>query len=450
MEERNEPLLKAINKLLEKNEHWRVTKVLNNVHPADAAEILEVLPDEEQKKLFEIWDADHSADALLEMSEEEQVDIAETLRLAVISEILSEMPADDAVDLLGDLPIERANKILQKMKPEVSEEVKRLLLHREDTAGGLMTPEFVGIQKEMTSQEAIEYLRELGPPDREIYYIFVIDENKRLCGVLSLRALITAEPNSQIKNIMDEKVIYSPANLDQEEVARIMRKYDLLALPVVADNMEMLGIVTVDDVMDVIQNEATEDMYKMIGLSAEEKVSNPIRISLKRRLPWLYVNLATAILSASVVAFFESTISKLAIIAAFMPVVANQGGVGGSQVATILVRGLALGELDRKMAKRALIKEVSLGLLNGIAIGLVFAIITYLWRGNSWLGLIAGLAMFFNLIAAGFVGMAVPLTLRKIGVDPAIASSIFVTMVTDACAFLFVLGLATMFISWLV
>lgn len=449
MEKRNEHLFKAINKLLEKGERWRVTQVLNSVHPADAAEILEALPDEEKRELFEVWDADHSADALLEMDEEEQVEIAEHLRLAVISEILSEMPADDAVDLLGDLSTDRAARILEKIEPEKRLHLEKLLKHREDTAGGLMTPKIISLNKSMNTQEAIDYLRKQGPSAKEIYYIFVVDENNRLAGVLSLRDLIIAQPNAFVKNIMDENVIYAPANVDQEEVARIMRKYDLLALPVVSDDMKLLGMVTVDDVMDVMQNEATEDMYRMVGLSAEEKVSNPIRVSLKRRLPWLYVNLMTAMLSASVVAFFQSTVARLAILAVFMPIVANQGGVGGSQVATILVRGLALGELDKAMARRAIIKELSLGALNGIAIGSVIALLAFIWKGSPMLGIIVGMAMMLNLIAAGLAGMAVPLTLRKLGIDPAIASSIFVTTVTDACAFFFVLALATLFIPLL-
>jgi magnesium transporter len=450
MEERNLHLLKAINKLLEKGERWRVTQVLNSVHPADAAEILEALPDEEQRALFEVWDADHSADALLEMDEKEQVEIAEHLGLAVISEILSEMPADDAADLLGDLSKARAGEILEKIELDKRQHIERLLKHREDTAGGLMTPKFVSLNKNMSTQQAIDFFREQGPSAQEIYYIFVVDEINRLVGVLSLRDLIIAEPNTIIKNIMDEKVIYAPANVDQEEVARIMRKYDLLALPVVGDDMKLLGMITVDDIMDVMQNEATEDMYRMVGLSSDERVSTPLFVSLRRRLPWLYFNLGTAILAAWVVGLFESTIAKVVTLAVFLPVVAGQGGNAGTQTLTIIVRSLALGEIDSKTGRRALIKEASLGLLNGIAIGVVIALVAYLWKGIPALGLVIGLAMILNMIAAGISGVVVPLGLKLFKVDPAVASAIFVTTVTDVCGFFFFLGLATLFISWLV
>lgn len=450
MEERNEPLYKAILKLLEKDEHYRVTQVLSTVHPADAAEIIEALPDEEQREVFELWDADHSADALLEMSEAEQVEIAESLSLTVITEILNEMPVDDAADLLGDLPVDRARQIISLMNPEAKADVESLLKHHEETAGGLMTPEYIAFDLDTTADEAINTLRKLKPPATETYYIFVTGDEKKLTGVVSLRDLIIAAPNTVIKDLMNKNVVHVKTTADQEEAARLIRKYDLLALPVVDEESRLVGMITVDDIIDVIQEEATEDMYRMIGLSAEEKVSNPIKVSLKRRLPWLYVNLITAVISASVVSFFEPTIAKFAVLAVFMPIVANQGGVGGTQVATILVRGLALGELDKNMARRAIFKELSMGVLNGVAIGLAIAVLAFFWKGIPALGLIVGAAMLLNLIAASFAGMTVPLTLRKLGVDPAIASSIFVTMVTDAFAFLFVLGLATLFIAWLI
>lgn len=450
MEARNQPLFKAITKLIEKGERWRVTQVLNSVHPADAAEIIEALPDEEKKELFEVWDADHSADALLEMDEEEQVEIAESLRIAVIAEILNEMPADDAADLIGDLPHDRAVMIMTRMNPEIRGEVQRLLRHREDTAGGLMTPEFIALNKEMTSDQAIDWLRRVKPSAGETYYIFVVDEEDRLAGVISLRDLIVAPSNTRIKNIMNKDVIFAGTTTDQEEVARIIRKYDLLALPVVDLENKLVGMVTVDDIIDVIHDEATEDMFRMIGLSAEERVSNPVGVSLRRRMPWLFVNLLTASISASFVALFEPTLAILPILAVFMPIVANQGGVSGSQVATILVRGLALGEFGREESRWIIVKELSLGLLNGLTIGILLSVLTFLWFGNVLLGAIVGIAMMLNLIVAGFAGMAVPLTLRRIGVDPAIASSIFVTMITDAGSFIFVLGIATIFIARLV
>lgn len=450
MEARNEPLYKAILKLLSKGEHWRVTQVLNNVHPADAAEIIEALPDEEKRHLFEVWDADRSADALLEMDDEEQVEIAETLRLAVIAGILNEMPVDDAVDLIGDLPHERAVRIMERMNPEQRVEVKRLLEHREDTAGGLMTSEFVSLNKEMTAEQAIDWLRRVRPAADETYYIFVVDNEEKLAGVISLRDLIIAEPAARIKNIMNKNVIYVGTTTDQEEAARIIRKYDLLALPVVDLEDKLVGMVTVDDIIDVIQHEATEDMYRMVGLASDERVITPLFISLKRRLPWLYINLVTALVAASVVSLFESTIAKLATLAVMMPIVAGMGGNAGSQTLTIIVRSIALGEISKDTARKALIKEATLGLLNGMAIGIVIAVITYVWQGNMVLGLVIGLAMIFNLVAAASAGFLVPLGLRFFGVDPAVASAIFVTTVTDICGFFFFLGLATIFLSFLI
>src|SRR3990172_3918883 len=221
--ERHETLLKAIEKLFQRGEIWRVTRILNQLHPADAADLVSRLPDDHRRRVFEIWEADHSAEALLEMEESEQVELAESLSLAAIAHILDEMPSDDAVDLLGDLPTPRREDILRVMQPEKAEDVRELLKHHEDTAGGLMTPEYVALQRGMTAQEAIDHLRKIGPDAGDIYYVFVVDEENKLVGVVSLRDLIVAQPNTLVKNVMDPEVYHAHLDTDQEEVARRMR-----------------------------------------------------------------------------------------------------------------------------------------------------------------------------------------------------------------------------------
>jgi len=417
-------------------------------HPAEIAEILSTLREDEAVELLRRLYLRRAAAAPLgEMDPEEAARLLAELNRDEAVRILSRMDPDDAVDLLAELPREMVEDILRRLEEREAKELSELLSYPQDTAGGLMSPEVVALPQDMSCQEAIEALRRVAEEMETVYYAYVVDADRKLLGVLSLRDLVFARPETPIREIMHTDVMSVPVHLDVEEVARLFDRYNFLALPVVDEGGRLLGIVTVDDVIDAIREEATEDMYRLAAAPLEERVDTPWYRSLRLRLPWLYLNLATAFLAASVVGAFESVIAKVAALAIFMPVIAGQGGNAGMQTVTIVTRGIALGEVPKGKGWRLLAKELTLGILHGLIIGATVGAIAYAWKGSVFLGLVAFLAMMFNLIAAGTAGAVIPLTLRALRLDPALASSIFLTTVTDTLGFFFLLGLGVMFID---
>ena len=431
----------------EVRERLEVQELLDR-HPAEVAEILAALREDEAVELLRRLYLRRAAAAPLgEMDPEEAARLLAELNRDEAVRILSRMDPDDAVDLLAELPRETVQDILRRLEERERKELSELLSYPPDTAGGLMSPEVVALPQDMSCQEAIETLRRVAEEMETVYYAYVVDEERRLIGVLSLRDLVFARPETPIHQIMHTDVMSVPAHLDVEEVARLFDRYNFLALPVVDEEGRLLGIVTVDDVIDAIREEATEDLYRLAGAPLEERVDTPWYRSLRLRLPWLYLNLATAFLAASVVGAFESVVAKVAALAIFMPVIAGQGGNAGMQTVTIVTRGIALGEVPKGKGWRILAKELTLGLLHGLIIGITVGAIAYAWKGSFYLGLIAFLAMVFNLIAAGTAGAVIPLTLRALRLDPALASSIFLTTVTDTLGFFFLLGLGMLFLD---
>jgi len=417
-------------------------------HPAEVAEILSALREDEALELLRRLYLRRAAAAPLgEMAPEEAARLLAELNRDEAVQILSRMDPDDAVDLLAELPEETVQDILRRLEEREAKELSELLSYPPDTAGGLMSPEVVALPGDMSCQEAIETLRRVGEEMETVYYAYVVDEDRRLIGVLSLRDLVFAQPEAPIREVMHTDIVALPKDMDVEEVAHTFDKYNFLALPVVDEHGRLLGIVTVDDVIDVIRAEDTEDMYKLAGAPLEERVDTPWHRSLRLRLPWLYFNLLTAFLAASVVGAFESVIAKVAALAIFMPVIAGQGGNAGIQAVTIVTRGIALGEVPKGKGWRLLGKELLLGFFHGLFIGATVGAIAYVWKGSFYLGLVAFLAMLFNLVAAGASGAVIPLTLRALRLDPALASSIFLTTVTDTLGFFFLLGLGMLFVD---
>jgi magnesium transporter len=282
-----------------------------------------------------------------------------------------------------------------------------------------------------------------------VFYLYVVDERRHLVGVVSLRRLLLVAPDTPLKRIMTADLISARADMDQEEVARQVAAYNLLAIPVVDAENKLVGIITVDDVIDVIKDEATEDIYRLAGVAGDERAFTPAKESLRKRLPWLGINLITAFLAASIVALFEGTIGLYPALAVFMPIVAGMGGNAGTQTLTVIVRGIALGELTWSNSKKALLKEAAVGIGNGIVLGALAAIVVWVARGNPVLGLLLGLAMIINMFVAATAGTLVPLGLRAANVDPALASSVFITTMTDMFGFFSFLGLATVFARYL-
>lgn len=450
MQERNRILRVATENLLKKNDIKKVIALLDKLHPADAAEIVSSLSEEDQKRIFESWDVPHAADTLQEMDESEQVDIVELLSTPLVADIVEDMAADDVADLLSGLSKRDQERILTAMERKDAVEAMKLMAHKADTAGGLMTPDFIALTKGMAAQDSIELLRKKAPTAETIYYVFVVNKDNQLIGVMSLRDLIIAKPTERIENIMNPNVIFVDVNTDQEEVASVMSRYDLLALPVVDQEHHLLGIITIDDVVDVIEEEASEDIYRLGGVPREERLDTPISLSIRYRLPWMVFNLATAFLAAGVVSLFEKSIAKVVILAVFMPIVAGMGGNMGTQALTVVTRGIALGQLEFRKGLRVIAREIGIGSAIGFVTGVITAIIAYFIGANPYLGLVLFLAMIINLGIAGFSGAGIPIILRLLNQDPALGSGVIVTTFTDVFGFLSFLGLATLLIKLLI
>jgi magnesium transporter len=439
-----ESILEEIRGALTENDWERATKIVEALRPPDQADVFEELSPETQSELLPRLDPEDSADILEELEDEDAAEIAQRLDSDDLVRILDKMEPDEAADLLGDIPQEQVDEALQAV--EDADELRTLLVHSDDTAGGLMTSAEVVLHKDMTVGEAIDLLRSERPDTETVYYLFVVDDQNRLVGVVSLRQLIIASPSITIGEIMDSEVISILAEADQEEAARLMARYDLIALPVLDSEMRLLGVITHDDLVDVLEQEATEDIYRLGGVPDEAKEDVSVGSSLRTRLPWLVLNLATAMVSGVVLSIFESTIAAAAVLAAFFPIVAGVSGSAGTQTLTVTVRGMALGEISRRNGTRILLREMAIGVANGVVIGLLVALIAFVWKDEPVLGFVVGTAVLMNMIAAGFAGFLVPMTLQLVKIDPALASPVLVTTFTDTMGYFIYLGLATIVI----
>lgn len=416
---------------------------LRQLDPHEAANQLADLPQEQLRAVLRRLPNEFAADVICELPPELQVRLFEDMRLSRVSGILDEMYLDDAADILGKLSSKRVNDILKNLPSESAEKIAEVLGYPEDSAGGIMNPEFIAVPETITVQQAVDHLRnsDAAPPDG-IFYIYVTDEDGRLRGVLRLRDLLFAQPDTPVSSVMIREVRCVSVRADQEVIASLFREHHFVAIPVIDDFQRLRGVVTSDDVMQVMEEEATEDMQRMIGLSGEEMVGTPWQISFRRRLPWLYVNLTTASVAGWVVSLHEATIDTYAVLAVFLPIIASQSGNAGTQTLTIIVRGMALGDIEGRQKRRILLKEAFVSLLTGLATGLTLGVISWLWRGDIVLGVIACVAMVLNMLCAALAGVLIPLGLKALKIDPALASSIMLTTVTDVVGFSLFLGLA--------
>lgn len=422
--------------------------LLRDLHPSDSAELLINLDAEQQATLIEHLDTTDLADVLERMDEDDMVTVSQHIDTGTLAEVLDEVEPDVAADLLGELETETSESLLTQM--ESSDLVQPLMAHDPNSAGGIMNQPPPALRRQMTVAIAFNFLRKNFQDEEELHYLYVVDRHGSLSGVVSLRALILAQPTQTIDEIMDRRVFAAEVDMDQETVAQMMAHYDLLALPVIDGQKRLVGLISVDDVVDVIEQEATEDIYRLAQVGESSEIFSPLSRALRNRLPWLVINLGTALLASAVVAFFESTIAQLALLAAFLPVVAGEGGNAGNQTMTIMVRSLALGEIKLSQVWKAVGNEVILGLVNGIILGILIGVIVWQWAGNLILGIVIGLAMLANLLIASVAGVLVPAILKRIGIDPALASSVFVTTMTDIMGFAIFLGLASYFLRWLI
>ncbi len=420
------------------------------LHPADLADRLQRLPLEDVQRLLAELPPDLAASALSELEHDRQKELLKALPVQKLTPLLSHLPPNVVADLLPALPPPTRRGALEALPAEQRRRVQALVRYAPDTAGGIMSDRFITLRDDMTVEQAREVIRTHAQEERteEIAYLYVTDAGLRLVGIVSLRDLVFRRSERRVGEIMNRDVKFVRAEDDQETVARQFEHYHYLGLPVLDREGRLVGVVKASDALEVAQAEATEDMQLMVGLSGEEHALTPWRTGVRLRLPWLYINLATAFLAAFVVNLFEGTIAKWTALAVFLPIIAGQGGNAGMQTLTVIVRDLALGELSPGDGRRALLKELMLGLVNGLAMGVVVGVVGWWWKGSAALGIIACAALVLNQLSAAFAGVAIPLGLKALRVDPALASSIFLTTVTDVAGFFFFLGLAVVAMRW--
>ena len=445
-------VLDSVKRLLRIGATANLLNLLQKQHPADLAQVFTELQDKEREAAFTVL-ADRNGrlamEAVSELGPEAGAVLLATRPAEEIAKLAQDIPSDDAAALIDHLPEELSAAVLHLMRPKESGVVENLLEYAERTAGRIMNPNVFALNEDITVGEAITEIQSSRDVEM-VFYLYVVDERRHLVGVVSLRRLLLVSPETPLKRIMTADIISARADVDQEEVARQVAAYNLLAIPVVDAENKLVGIITVDDVIDVIKDEATEDIYRLAGVAGDERAFTPATESLRKRLPWLAINLLTAFLAAAVVGLFEGTIDLFPVLAVFMPIVAGMGGNAGTQTLTVIVRGIALGELAWSNSRKALVKEALVGLGNGVVLGAVAAGVVWMVRGSPTLGLVLGLAMIINMFVAAAAGTLVPLGLRAANVDPALASSVFITTMTDMFGFFSFLGLATVFARYLV
>jgi len=416
---------------------------LESQHPADAADSIEGLDITDQVKFIKQLPIKDAADSIAEMEDRDQRILIQHLNKGLAARIVEQMAPDDATDLLEDLDEDLRHALLKRVPEEERAELKTLLTFDPHTAGGVMNTEVVILDQDLNADQAIAKLRE-EVEDKEIpYYAYLTDAKDRLVGVISLRDLLLAKRGITLKELIKtQNLITVGYNIDKEEVAHLIAHYNLLALPVVDFGNRLLGVVTVDDVIDIIHEEASEDMQTMVGAGADETTDSPVGFSVRKRLPWLIINVINSAIAAYVVHLFDATIAAMAILAALMHVVSNQAGNTGQQALAVMIRQLAMEKFDRKKAWFAVYRELKIGFINGILISGMVLFAIYLFTGDMMLALCMGIALIFDMLVGALSGASIPLILKEIGRDPAQASSIFLTTITDAIGFWSFLGLA--------
>lgn len=441
----NQPI-DTLAEALESGRFVRMRRLLASLHPAETAHLLESLPPEERRICWPIINPDLRGEVLSYIGDDVRSDLMTNMDTADLISATEDLDADDVADILQDLPEHVMREVLRAMDSQHRRRIETILAYEEDTAGGLMNTDVITIRSDLTLEVVLRYLRMLnGLPDNTDS-LYVVDHNDKYLGTLALSQVVSRSRSLTVNNVMSHQVDAIPANMDDRDVAHRFEKHNLISAPVVDKDNRLLGRITIDDVVDVIRDEAEHSMLSMAGLSEDEDTFAPVKKSVHRRSLWLGVNLLTAFLAAWVIGLFDTTIEKQVALAILMPIVASMGGVAGSQTLTLVIRSMALGQLNDKNQRWLLRKEIAVGASNGLIWAIAIAIVTILWFNNLALGLLIGTAIIINLVAAALAGVTIPLALRQFGIDPALSGSVLLTTVTDVVGFVAFLGFATLFI----
>ena len=418
--------------------------MLAEYRASEIAILFDTISAEERQRIINLLDVETASEVISEMSEEAHPEeLLLQLHPERRTEIVEELDYDDATDIISQLEERAQQEILEDLSEDDASSIRNLMKYDEDTAGGLMDTRVIAVNLNLTKKEAIDEIIRQSEEIEEFYTVYVVDDVQVFKGIVSLKNIIKAKGNTKIIDMVNPDVVYVKADTDQEEVAKLISQYNLTSIPVVDSEMKLLGLVTFDDVIDVMEDENTEDILKISGVSEDEELSGNWVEAVKSRLPWLIINLGTAFLASSVVRHFGSTLAQLTILTAYMTIIAGMGGNAATQALAVTVRRISLYDLTDHQAYRAVLKEFTVGLINGAVTGLVVFGFACFYDANLMLGLVIFMAMTGNLIIAGFTGAGIPLLLKRIGIDPAIASSIIITTFTDVFGFLLLLGLAS-------
>ncbi|OEH91600.1 magnesium transporter [Bacillus solimangrovi] len=438
-----------IQKAIENEDMQSFREEFLDAHPYDRAKFFIKQRRKIRFQLYAYLSPEEMAEMFENLDIEDQEKLLEEMDPAYAADMLSKMYADDAVDVLNELDKSQVVSYLTIMDDEAAQEIKELLHYEEKTAGSIMTTEFVNIPANLSIREAMNHLKHEAPEAETIYYIFVTDEDLRLAGVISLRDLIIADDDLKIHEVMNDRVVSVSVSEDQEEVAKMMKDYDFLALPVVDFQKHLLGIITVDDIMDVMDEEASDDYSKLAAVSDMVTVDRNPFSAARKRLPWLIILLFLGMLTASLIGRFEDTLDKVAILAVFIPLIAGMAGNTGTQALAVAVRNIATGDTEHESKMKLIAREAGTGIITGAICGLLVVLVVYLWHHDVYLGLLVGISIFATLIVATLAGALVPLVMHKFNIDPAVASGPFITTINDLISILIYFGMATVFMQYL-
>lgn len=442
---------KELSRLLDRGQAREAKRMVAGLHPVDAARVTALLADGERLALFQTLNSDIAADIVERMSENEQVDVVSSLNPEVASDIIEQMDSDDAADVLGDLPKEKTDAILAAMPRTRATKTRQLIAYDEDSAGGIMATEYVALKDSLSVSQAVKLLREKYSRhgDERATYVYTVTLKGELSGVLQMRDLVTRQPNQIIQDIKIHDVACLHVDSSKYETAQMFRRNRYLALPVVDGTQRLVGVITADDVVDLIQEITTEEMMKMQGVSADETRSMPVMSMVKRRVSWLSINIFLNMIAASVIVLYTDTIKAVIALAVFLPIISDMSGVSGMQAVAVSIRDLALGKTSPKELWKVLWKESRIGFLNGLILGTEIGFVAYLWKGMPLLGVVVAVSLWLNTILSVCLGSILPLILKRFNFDPAIASGPLLTTVTDLMGFLIVLSTATIMLPYL-
>ncbi|MEX1200631.1 MAG: magnesium transporter [Methylophaga sp.] len=424
----------------------RMRRLLASLHPAETAHLLESLPPAERKVCWPIINPELRGEVLSYIGEDVRTSLMVDMDTADLLSATEDLDTDDVVDLLQDLPDHVMQEVLRAMDSQRRRRIELILGFEEDTAGGLMNTDVVTVRSDITLEVVLRYLRMLGDLPENTDSLYVVDHQDKYLGTLRLSQVVSRSRSMTVREVMSHQVEAIPANMSDADVAHRFEKHDLISAPVVDKDNHLLGRITIDDVVDVIRDVAEHSMLSMAGLSEDEDTFAPVKKSVHRRSVWLGINLITAFLASWVIGLFDTTIEKVVALAVLMPIVASMGGIAGSQTLTLVIRSMALGQLNDKNQRWLLRKELAVGALNGIIWAIAIAVVTYLWFQDVGIAILIGVAIIINLVAASLAGVTIPLALKKFGIDPALSGSVLLTTITDVVGFMAFLGFATLFI----